>query len=389
MRTGRLRLLAAAFAAAISLVACGGSNSQWVPITRMAVAGDSLADAGTFGFKFTVQNSASPSTGFPVFPQVVAQNLALSGQCNFYVFTGSTFTTNSAAGCSNFAIGGGRIVNPATQGGAAGPQAIPLQLATAVQAAGGTWSRNDLVLVVGGGNDAADLVGAYLGAASGGAGLTAYQAFLAQQIDSATLAATLSLPNGAALAAGLYMQRLADTYYNAIKLNVLDKGAIHVAVLDVPDITLTPRFQAVLAGVAQANGGGAAGASAAAALQGAIRQWVGAFNSQLNARVGVDARVAIVPFNADLTDEVQRPANYGLTNTTMAACPVTGVDSAGLPAYDFPTCTSAALDAAPPSGLLPGWWQTWTFADGFHPTPYAHRLLAATVMRALARAGWV
>jgi outer membrane lipase/esterase len=389
MQRGRLRLLAAAFVVAAWLAACGGGNGQWVPITRMAVAGDSLADVGTFGFKFTVQDSANPSTGFPVFPQVVEQRLGLSGQCNFYVFNGSTFTTNSTPGCSNFAISGSRIVNPAARGGAAGPQSIPLQLATAVQAAGGAWSRNDLIVVDGGGNDAADLVGAYLGAASGSAGLTAYQSFLAQQIDSATLSVTLALPNGAELAAGLYMQKLADTYYNAVKLNVLDKGAIHVALLDVPDITLTPRFQAVLAGVAQANGGGTAGASAAAAVQGAIRQWIAAFNSQLNARVGADTRVVVASTNADFTDQVLRPATYGLTNVTTAACPVTGIDSSGLPAYDFPTCTSAALDAAPPPGLVAGWWQTWLFADGFHPTPHGHRLLGATVIRALVRAGWI
>ena len=29
------------------------------------------------------------------------------------------------------------------------------------------------------------------------------------------------------------------------------------------------------------------------------------------------------------------------------------------------------------------------FSDGFHPTPYGHRLLAASISRALARAGWL
>jgi phospholipase/lecithinase/hemolysin len=52
-------------------------------------------------------------------------------------------------------------------------------------------------------------------------------------------------------------------------------------------------------------------------------------------------------------------------------------------------CTSTALDAAPPAGATAGWWQNWAFADGFHPTPYGHRLLAASVSRALARAGWL
>ena len=243
-------------------------------------------------------------------------------------------------------------------------------------------------MIDGGGNDAADLVSAYLGAASGAAGVTAYQTFLAQQLDAATIGATLTQPNGAALAAGLYMQKVADTCWNAIKANTLDKGATHVAVVNVPDITLTPRFRAVLAQVAAASCGGTAGATAAATLQGAIQQWIGAFNTQLSTRVAGDARVAVVPFYADMTDEVTNPAAYGLTNVTSASCPVVSL-TAGLPNYNFATCTSAALDAAPPTGLAPGWWNTWTFSDGFHPTPFGHRLLAASISRALARAGWL
>jgi phospholipase/lecithinase/hemolysin len=382
-------LLALALASAALLAACGGGGGQDAPraqISRVIVAGDSLADVGTFGFKFTVQNAADPAAGFPIYPQIVAGNYGIDAQCNFYVFTGTTFTTNSTAGCTNYAIGGGRVVNPAGQGGDAGPQSIPLQLATAANVAGGSWKPTDLVIVDGGGNDAADLVSAYLGAAAGGAGLTNYQAFLGRLIDAQTLAATLSQPNGAALAAGLYMQKAADIYYGAIKANLLDKGATHVAVLNAPDITLTPRFQMVLASVAQANGGGEAGAAAAQALQQAIRQWIGAFNSELATRVGSDSRVALVDFYADFTDEVTHPSAYALSNATTPACPVTGVDAQGLPEYDFRRCTSAALDQARSPA---GWWQSWAFSDGFHPTPYGHRLLAASVSRALARAGWL
>ena len=47
----------------------------------------------------------------------------------------------------------------------------------------------------------------------------------------------------------------------------------------------------------------------------------------------------------------------------------------------------AALDALP--GKAPGWWKSYAFSDGFHPTPFGHQLLAASVSRALARAGWL
>lgn len=388
MQQGRRPLLAVLVAAAALLAACGGGGDPIgpkTPIARVVVAGDSLADAGTFGAKFTVQNSADPANGFPVFPQIVAQDFGIAGQCNFFVFTGTTFVPNSRAGCVNFAVGASRIQNPSAQGGQAAPQSVGFQLATAAQAVGGAYGATDLVLVDGGGNDSGDLLAAFLGAASGAAGVANYQAFLAQQLDAATIAATLPQPNGAATAAVLYMQKLADTYYNAVKAQALDKGATHVAVLDMPDISLTPRVQAALGQVSQANGGGTAGATAAATVQGLLRQWTDAFNAQLRARVGGDARVAVVPFNADFTEEVTHPVDFALTNVTQPACAAVGVVSFGDPS----PCTSAALDANPPAGLSAGWWRTWAFSDGFHPTPFGHQLLAASVNRALARAGWL
>jgi phospholipase/lecithinase/hemolysin len=377
------RRFAVSAVAALVLVACGGGDpiGPKQAVTRVVVAGDSLADVGTFGFKFTVQDATNPK-GFPVWNEIVGKTFGLSSQCNFYAFTGTTFVQNTAAAnCLNFAIGGGRVKNLASQGGDAGPQSVPLQLATAATVAGGQWAAGDLILVDGGGNDVADLVGAYLGGASNPA---AYQAFLAQQLDGATLAALLPQTNGGALAAGAYMSKLADTYYAAIKASTLDKGAKRVAVLNAPDITLTPRFKMVLMGVA-----GSAGQAAATGLQAAIRGWIQAFNARLAVNVGADSRVALVDFYADFSDEVANPASYSLTNAADAACPVTGVGSDSLPVYSFPTCTSAALDAAPPTGKTAGWWKTYAFSDGFHPTPYGHQLLAASVNRAIARAGWL
>jgi phospholipase/lecithinase/hemolysin len=341
------------------------------------VAGDSLADVGAFGYKFTVQNSADLAAGFPIFPQIVAADFGVTSQCNFYVFTGGTFAANSTAGCTNYAVGGGRIVNPASQGGAAAPLAVPTQLATALQVAGGTWTDADLLLVDGGGNDAADLVTAYLGAQANPAG---FQAFLLQQLTPQELGAAAS-PEAAA---GLYMHKLADTYYNAIKANALDHGATHVAVLNIPDITLTPKLQQVLTGVTNQ-----AGAAVAAQVKGALQQWISAFNTELQAQAGGDSRIALVDFYADITDEAAHPADYALTNVTTPACPITGVDGSGLPTYSFPACTTAALDAAPPAGAAAGWWQSYAFADSFHPTPFGHHLLAASVSRAIARAGWL
>jgi outer membrane lipase/esterase len=370
---------------ALVLVGCGGNDSlpPKASINKVYVIGDSLADAGTFGIKFTVQDASNPLS-FPIWSQIVAGNFDLQPltQCNFYSLNqdGSVRAAPNPA-CTNFAIGGARVVAGTANGGPASPFNVGVQMAT--KAGLGTYAANDLVLIDGGGNDAADLVGAYLGASSGAAGLTAYRNFLLQQLDATTADALLAIPNtGPAQAAGAYMQKLADTFYSQISAQVLDKGATHVAVLNMPDITLTPRFKAVLAGVALQTS-----AAQSQALQGAIRQWIGAFNAKLQANIGTNSRIALVDFFTDFTDEINNPTSYALTNATDAACPVTSVGSDGLPSYTFSTCTSAALDAMP--GKTPGWWKTYAFSDGFHPTPLGHSLLAASVSRALARAGWL
>ena len=369
------------------LVACGGNNNP-APIHKVYVMGDSLADVGTFGFKFTVQD-ANSAKGFPIWPQIVANNVGVDGgaQCNFFQFNNTTFVPNSTAGCTNYAIGGGRVVVKAAEGGTANPQTVGTQLKT--RALAGNYTGNDLLLIDGGGNDAADLVGAYLGSGSGTAGLAAYQTFLEQQLDRDTIAALLPQNNGPALAAGAYMQKLADTFVADITTHALNKGADRVAVLNMPDITLTPRFRAVLAGVAAqvtAQAGAQAGAQASAQLQGAIQQWIGAFNQQLKTRTATEKRIVVVDFFNEFTQQVAKPASYGLTNATEAVCPVTGTDSSGLPSYTFPLCTNAALNALP--GKAANWWNNHMFSDGFHPTPFAHTLLAQSVMRSIDQAGW-
>lgn len=386
---------------ALGLAGCGGNDSlpPKAQISKVYVMGDSLADVGTFsGLKFTVQDASNPK-GFPIWSQIVASNFGLDAlsQCNVYSgqltfdsagnWTNESYTDNVTAGCTNYAIGGGRIVVPAdpsnSSANAANPRNILKQFEK--RAATGTYAPSDLVMMVVGGNDAADLVGAYLGLATGAPGLAKYQAFLLQQLDSDTLTALLPVPitsTGPALAAGAYMQKLADTFYAQLKAQVLDKGAARVAVLNLPDITLTPRFSMVLAGIAQSD------PNSALALKGAIQQWTSAFNTQLKANIGNDSRVALVDFYSDFTDEIKNFSAYGLTNPTDAVCQVTSVDpTTGLPNYTFPICTSAALDALP--GKTAGWWKSYAFSDGFHPTPLGHSLLAASVSRALARAGWL
>lgn len=362
---------------ALILAGCGGSSDlpPKTSISKVYVMGDSLADVGTFGYKFTVQN-ASDTKGYLIWPQLVANAFGLTGssQCNFYTYQSSTFSANSTAGCTNFAIGGGRIFVKASDGGAANPQTISTQLTQKI-ATQGTYSSTDLILIDGGGNDMADLVSAQLD------GAVAYQTFLSNQLDASTITALLTQDTTGATAVYVYMQTLAANFYNQVKTQTLDKGATHVGVLNMPDITLTPRFKAVLALVQASKG-----AATSQALKAGIQTWTGAYNAKLKTLIGNDTRVALIDFNADFTDEITNPSNYSLTNAQDAACPVVGYTSY-LPDYDFKTCSDSALDAT--TGKTTGWWKTYAFSDGFHPSPYGHQLLAASVSRGLARAGWL
>ena len=381
---GRWTMRAAALAApalvAAILSACGGGS--YAPVTSVKVMGDSLADSGTFGLKFTVQGAAAAGAGStPVWPEIVNERNGLPELCAAYRQATAGFTT--AAGCTNYAIGGGRINYPLD---AASPLSIRTQLARAATVHG-SYTPQDLLLIDGGGNDAADLVGAYLGAQTP-AGAAAYAALLSSVLGPATAATLLSQPGGAAAAGAQYMARLADLFFDAIKAQALDKGAQKVVVLNAPDITLTPRFAAVLGGVSQSFGGGAAGQAAATQLQGLIRNWIGAFNTQLASRFNGVSSVAILDFYGVFTDQVTNPAKYGFTNVKDTACPVTGVGSDGLPSYSFPTCTASALSAKPPTGGTADWWKTYIFSDGFHPTPKGHELMADEVLKLVKAKGW-
>ena len=371
--------------ASLLLAACGGGGSDSTPrasITSVKVMGDSIADSGTFGYKFTVQGANSF-----IYPERVAQSYGVPALCNVYQFTGTTFVPNTTkTGCTNFAVGGGRINNFI---GPTNPFSIVQQLKDA--SAAGNFAAGDLLIIDGGGNDAADLIGAYLKASTDGG--AAYSALLGTLLPPARVSAALATgPAGFASIGGTYLTALADAFFNAIKANALDKGAQRVVVLNMPGITNTPRFQTVLGAIAAANGGGTAGATARAQAEGRFKSWVVAFNTELAAKLSGNTSVVLVDFYTSFNDQIATPAQYGLGNVSTPACPITGVGSDGLPTYTFPACTDAALSAqTPPAGATGGadWWKTYAFSDSFHPTPYGHQLLAQLIARSLARAGWL
>jgi phospholipase/lecithinase/hemolysin len=381
LNSQQCKVALSALVAACLLAACGGGGSDTAPsaaVTTVKVAGDSLADSGTFGFKFTVQGSAATGAGStPIWPERVATSYGQS-LCNHYVFNGSAFGANAA--CTNYAVGGGRINNATAP---TSPVSITQQLK--VMGALG-YSASDLVLVDGGGNDAADLIGAYLRASSDNG--QAYAALLGSLLPQATVGAALAGgTTGMAQVGGAYMQALAKNFAETIKANTVAKNAPRVAVLNAPGVTLTPRFRMVLASISAARG-----AAAAAQAEALFDGWIQAYNTQLATSLAGDNRIALVDFYTSFKDQATNPAQYQLTNSSTPACPATGLGTDGLPTYTFPTCTAAALSAMTPPAGAPGgadWWKSYGFADSFHPTPYGHQLVGQMVSRSLSRAGWL
>ena len=388
----KLKLLAASLATAGLLAACGGGGgadtTPKAKVTSVKVMGDSLADSGTFGFKFTVQGSVLTGTGSTlIWPERIADQFSKS-LCAYYRAGDENLTTyQEVSNCTNYAVGGGRV-NPLDA--PTSPKSVLVQIQTAAKAG---FSAEDLVIIDGGANDAADVIGALIAAARGNSQpLNAMVAWLDSKAPGTSTALMTQAGGDASkfsgLAAGAYLQTLAKTLAGSIAQNVIAKGATRVAVLNVPAITKTPRFQMVVASIAQAAGGGEAGAAAATKQEAAFDGLVQVFNNQLAASLGGQSQVALVDFYTEFKSQISNPAQYDFDNVKDPVCPVTGVDGSGLPTYTFPTCTAVALSATPgkPS---PDWWQHHVFADSFHPTPYGHQQLSQLVARSLSQKGWL
>ncbi len=388
----------AAVSAAALLTACGGggnSGETKAKITSVKVVGASLADSGTFGYKFTVQSS----TGSPyrVYSERVAATYGITSLCPAY-------TANLAgrnAGCTNFAVASSSVNH--VQSGASADN-VPLSLVKQLVDVGNAgFSANDLLLVgEGSANDAADLATAYLTSLQLGQTASptgAYRTLLATLITNPTTLAALSDVQ----AGGLYMQLLADKLTAAIKTNALDKGAQRIVVLNTLDVTKTPKFNATMA-LLTAN----LGTSTAASIQALLQGWIRAYNTRLDTDLSPYAsKVAVVDFYTNFNAEMADPAQYGLTDVTATVCdqvyattsstPYTpSVATAGSTALSTAAVVGACKDgtasAITPTQSATGtstWWQTYLYADNFHPTPYGHQLLAQLVAKRLTEAGWL
>ncbi len=383
---------AVAASCVVVLAGCGGASdgASTTPKTIAPAAkifGDSIMDSGTFGYKFTVQ-SADKANPFLIFPEVVAANFGAPKLCPFFNFNGTTFVPN--ASCTSFAVGGGRVNN--LSNASAPSNAIPFSITYQMAVGSATLATTDLVIVDGGGNDLADLTGAYLGATTP-AGIGAYMTMLGTLLPPATVAAIIGTPTATSLgtAGGAYAQAVGSTLAAAVKANIVAKGVSKVVVVNVPDITVTPRFMAVLSGVAAAGG-----TAQRDAVQAAVRAWTVALNSAL-AQGLTGTNVQIFDLYSEGQRIVTNPAQYALTNITTPACPAvtggrdstTGLADLGQ-AITVGACNSASMSANIPVGeTSANWWKSYAYSDQFHPTPALHQLFGQAINLQLAKAGWL
>jgi len=383
-----MRAKIAAFGAAVVLAACGGGDrAPSVPFSSVVSFGDSLSDVGTYkvgtvaavgGGKFTV-NGPNGRT----WTEYLAADLNLPAPCpaqtgllpNVPGFTGAAVVQNTQ--CTNYAQGSSRVSgvfapNSATLQAAPfnqvniGLTAVPVttQIATHLSRKGGSFSGNELVTVLAGGNDLFMNANGVAGASAGGAAAVgaAVTAGWSSTVQNQVAAGGPAAVNAAATAAVTAMGAAGAELAALVKTQIVGKGAKYVAVVNLPDVSQTPYALA-----------------ADAQTRGLINQMVTTFNAQLAAGLGGTPGVVLVDAYAQGRDQTARPQAFGYSNVTGVACSTTSPNN--------PLAGSSLGCTA--NSLVAGDTSRYRYADSVHPTPYAHQLLADAVAAEFNRAGWI
>jgi phospholipase/lecithinase/hemolysin len=191
----------------------------------------------------------------------------------------------------------------------------------------------------------------------------------AAQADAAIAAAPIAA-NAAAKASAEYadangprvvpaMTTAATELASLVKTSIIGKGAKHVVVNNLPDLTISPFAQ-----------------SQQPSTQALIKSMVAAFNDQLKANLSDQTGVLLIDVASVTHAHATDPKSVGLTNTTAPAC---GPNILGTVMNSL-VCTS--------SNTVGGDVSHYMFADGIHPTPFEHSLIAKHVAEQLALKGW-
>lgn len=357
----------AALASAL-LAACGGGGdgdqSPRVQYSALVTFGDSLSDVGSYatdalvaatgGGKYTVNGPDAQN-----WTELLAAQLGVDTPCPAQTGLNASgplapfaAPVENHAGCTSYAQGGARVTNPVGPGnaallglgdpsGAVGQLTDPIvnQITRHLQASGGSFSGDELVTVLAGGNDVFMNL-ATLEATVGAGG---------DPVAAATAAVTAMGQAGAELAG--YVQQL-----------IVANGAERVVVINLPDVSQTPL-----------------GLSLDAQTQSLVNTMVTTFNAQLAQGLADTPQVLLVDAYTQGRDQTANPSQYGVTNVTTPAC-----DLELLAATVFESALVCSTETVIDADV-----SRYQYADSVHPTPYGYRLLAQYVTARMALAGWL
>jgi len=354
--------------AALLLAACGGGGdgdqSPRVTYSSLVSFGDSLSDVGTYatgalqaatgGGKYTV-NSASAKN----WTELLAAQIGVDAPCPAQSGLNASGPlaafaepVQNHADCTSYAQGGARVTHPVGPGNAAllnlgdpsglvGQLTDPVvnQISRHLEATGGTFSGDELVTVLAGGNDVF--------------------------MNLATLEATVEAGGDPTVAAGAAVTAMGQAGAELaayIQTSIVGNGAQRVVVVNLPDVSQTPL-----------------GNSLDAQTQALVNTMVTTFNAQLAQGLADTPEVLLVDAYTQGRAQTASPVQYGVTNVTTPAC-----DLELLAATVFESslvCSSATVIDADVS--------RYQYADSVHPTPYGYQLLAQFVTQQMILRGWL
>jgi outer membrane lipase/esterase len=371
------------------LVACGGTdNSEDLsipPTTRgnfsaVVSFGDSLSDLGAyapatsltgngaapyFGGKFT--NNSATST---VWVENVAATLKLSISPAEVGFNGvSSKCPAATTTCTGYGQGGSRVTDPAGIGRTAtGGGALTVPMKTQISnhlARFGSFKSSDLIFVYGGNNDAFVQFGVFSAKVT--------DILTRQAAGTLTAAQAGAAQNEAVAAAQAEMRKAAVELASYVRTEIVAKGGRYVAVMNLPDSTLTPF-----------------GSTLPATAKPVLSGLVDTFNVALKDALA-GAAIRFVEQNTTSKDVYQNPSKYGFTNNTLPTCDaakIQGITGGAITDGSSLFCSSAA--GVPYNGLRTGAdVSTWQFADGVHPTTGGHKAISDEVLKQVRSFGWI
>ncbi|WP_277186070.1 SGNH/GDSL hydrolase family protein [Caballeronia sp. BR00000012568055] len=354
-RYARIATASAAFA---FIAACGGGgddNNNSTPAggvkLQIVSFGDSLSDVGTYAPVAAANFGGGRFTTNP--GQVWVQNVAqYYGDTLTPAMTGGFGVAPVTQSGMGYAQGGSRVTNPIGIGhnttnaaDYSGALTVPVvQQVTNYLAAHGSFNSNQLVIINGGAND------------------ILYNLQAAQAGAITPTAASAAIQQAAIDLAGVVGK-------------VLQSGATHVLVSDVPDIGTTPQgMMSSATGKAQLS---QASLGFNQVLAGALTQ------------AGLMSKVIYLDIVAPLANITANFGQYGFTvSNTGTACNLQAMAAAAAKFGEpNPQAFATSLFCSPETLTVAGADQTYMYADTVHPTTHLHALYAQTAEQVVAKSG--